>query len=40
MYGLVKPLMSYSVPCLAYLAYYRHEHNRRNSIYPNGGCVT
>lgn len=37
MYGLVKPLMSYSVPCLAYLAYYSCEENRLNSIYPGGG---
>jgi hypothetical protein len=37
MYGLVKPLMSYSVPCLAYLAYYSREDNRLNSIYPGGG---
>lgn len=37
MYGLVKPLMSYSVPCLAYLAYYSKEQNRLNSIFPGGG---
>lgn len=37
MYGLVKPLMSYSVPCLTYLVYYSKEQNRLNSIFPGGG---
>ena len=34
MYGLVKPLISYSVPCLAYLVYYRNPVNREKSVYP------
>lgn len=39
MYGLVKPLISYTMPCLAYLMYYRHERNRLKSVYPGGKWV-